>query len=79
MKKDQDNSHINVVIPGLHEVHNLHACQPSMPASVDTTILVDGHFTNGPASPLKIPLFVGVLFAGNEFARGSRFIKGRGQ
>lgn len=44
-------------------------------ATGDIIILLDA---DGSADPLEIPRFVKVLLAGNDFAKGSRFIKGGG-
>ena len=41
----------------------------------DIIVMLDA---DGSASPKEIPLFVEALLAGNEFAKGSRFIKGGG-
>jgi glycosyltransferase involved in cell wall biosynthesis len=44
-------------------------------AKGDMIVLLDA---DGSADPLEIPLFVGVLLEGNDFAKGSRFLKGGG-
>jgi glycosyltransferase involved in cell wall biosynthesis len=41
----------------------------------DIIVMLDA---DGSANPKEIPLFVEALLAGNEFAKGSRFIKGGG-
>jgi glycosyltransferase involved in cell wall biosynthesis len=41
----------------------------------DMVVLMDA---DGSADPLEIPRFIETLLAGNEFAKGSRFIKGGG-
>jgi glycosyltransferase involved in cell wall biosynthesis len=41
----------------------------------DIIVMIDA---DGSANPKEIPLFVEALLAGNEFAKGSRFIKGGG-
>ena len=41
----------------------------------DIVVLLDA---DGSADPLEIPRFVALLLAGNDFAKGSRFIKGGG-
>ena len=44
-------------------------------ATGDIIVLLDA---DGSADPLEIPRFVSVLLAGNDFAKGSRFLKGGG-
>ncbi len=44
-------------------------------ATGDIVVLLDA---DGSADPLEIPRFVQALLAGNDFAKGSRFIKGGG-
>jgi len=44
-------------------------------AKGDMIVLLDA---DGSADPLEIPLFVSVLLEGNDFAKGSRFLKGGG-
>ncbi|SRR5258708_3751943 len=41
----------------------------------DIVVLLDA---DGSADPLEIPRFIAILQAGNDFAKGSRFIKGGG-
>ncbi len=41
----------------------------------DIIVMLDA---DGSANPREIPLFVGALLAGHDFAKGSRFIKGGG-
>ncbi len=41
----------------------------------DIVVMLDA---DGSANPKEIPLFVGALLAGHDFAKGSRFIKGGG-
>ena len=41
----------------------------------DIVVMLDA---DGSANPREIPLFVGALLAGHDFAKGSRFIKGGG-
>ncbi|HEY0754632.1 MAG TPA: glycosyltransferase family 2 protein [Ktedonobacteraceae bacterium] len=41
----------------------------------DIIVMLDA---DGSADPKEIPLFIAALLAGNEFAKGSRFIKGGG-
>ncbi|HEY0757049.1 MAG TPA: glycosyltransferase family 2 protein [Ktedonobacteraceae bacterium] len=44
-------------------------------ATGDIIVLLDA---DGSADPLEIPHFVNILLAGNDFAKGSRFLKGGG-
>ena len=44
-------------------------------ATGDIIVLLDA---DGSADPLEIPRFVSALLAGNDFAKGSRFLKGGG-
>lgn len=44
-------------------------------ATGDIIVLLDA---DGSADPLEIPRFVNALLAGNDFAKGSRFLKGGG-
>ena len=44
-------------------------------ATGDIVVLLDA---DGSADPLEIPRFVNALLAGNDFAKGSRFLKGGG-